>query len=244
MKPAHALLAAVLLSAAPAALAAPGPIEIAVADPSRPAEDKARDADRKPAEMLAFAGVKPGMTVIDLMPGGGYFSRLFADVVGPKGKVIGLVPEEMMKFPNAAERLKAVSAGHDNIEVKAVPLLNLPIKGTADVVWTSQNYHDLHNTPNLDLVAFNKQVFAALKPGGVYVVLDHAAAAGTDIGSTNTVHRIDPAIVKREVLAAGFVFDGESKVLYNPADDHTQNVHSGAIRGHTDQFIYRFRKAK
>ena len=127
---------------------------------------------------------------------------------------------------------------------KAGSLLPQPEMDPAvsDIAWTSQNYHDLHDIPGADLVGFNKQIYANLKPGGLYIILDHAAAAGSGLRDTNTLHRIDPAVVKQEVTAAGFVFVSENKVLANPADDHTLKVFDPAIRGHTDQFIYKFRK--
>ena len=109
-------------------------------------------------------------------------------------------------------------------------------------MWTSQNYHDLHNIPGLDVVAFNKVIYASMRPGGVYVILDHSAPAGSGATTTKTLHRIDPAVVRQEVEAAGFKFDGESKVLANSADPRTANVFDPSIRGHTDQFILRFRK--
>jgi predicted methyltransferase len=121
----------------------------------------------------------------------------------------------------------------------------LALPTPADVIWTAQNYHDLHLTRfNLDVAKVNKAVFAALKPGGYYIVLDHAAPAGTPINSANTVHRIDPAIVRSELEAAGFVFVAESKLLRTDKDDYTKNVFDPALRGHTDQFIYKFRKPR
>ena len=111
----------------------------------------------------------------------------------------------------------------------------------ADIVFTAQNYHDLHNIPNFDMAAFNKSVFNALKPGGEYIVLDHVALPG-DPNVTHTLHRIDPAVVRKEVEAAGFKFQRESKILANPADPHDKNVFDPSIRHHTDQFIYKFRK--
>ncbi|WP_217429613.1 class I SAM-dependent methyltransferase [Sphingomonas bacterium] len=245
----HRFLAAVLLAAAPlGAGAAPpsikAPIEAAIADPARPPEDVARDADRKPAEMLRFAGVKPGMTVVDLLPGGGYFTRLFADVVGPTGKVIAYAPDEMLKSQKAIDRLDGLATGHANVQAYHDKLMDPPPPAATDIAWTAQNYHDLHNLAGVDLVAFNKMIYANLKPGGVYVILDHAAKAGSGIADTDTLHRIDPAVVKREAIAAGFVFDGESKVLANPADDHMLKVFDPALRGHTDQFLYRFRKPR
>lgn len=238
-----ALLAAV---AAPAVHAAPPGIAAAIADPARPAEDRARDADRKPAEMLRFAGVRPGMTVVDLMPGGGYFTRLFAAAVGPAGTVYAYVPDEMIaRNPEKGiQRLNALAEGHPNVKPLHDPLMSPTPPNLADIVWTSQNYHDFHDIPGVDVAAFDKLIYNSLKPGGVFVVLDHAAPAGSGLAATNTTHRIDPATVRAEVTSAGFVYDGESKVLANPADDHTLKVSDPAIRGHTDQFVYRFRKPK
>jgi predicted methyltransferase len=211
----------------------------------RPDADIARDAARKPADMIAFAHVVPGAKVVDIMAGGGYFTRVFSNAVGSGGHVTAIVP------PSSAERdpvsAKSITdlasdASYGNISV--LPGLNDPsLSGNIDVAWTSQNYHDLHNfLPPEGVMGFNKAVFAILKPGGIYVVLDHAAVAGSGTAATNTLHRIDPAVVKAEVVAAGFVFDGESKVLANPADAHTALVFDPSIRGKTDQFVYRFRK--
>jgi predicted methyltransferase len=238
-----------LILAVPAAYAAPpdDAIAAAVADPSRPAADRDRDAQRKPADMLAFAGVKPGMTVLDMLPGGGYFTRLFSSAVGPTGKVFAYVPDESLaRSPKALDAVTAIAAepAHKNVAPVHDPLMQPGPENTLDLVWTSQNYHDLHNNPQVDLVAFNKLVYRSLKPGGVYVVLDHSAAAGSDPSVTKTLHRIEAATVRKEAEAAGFRFDGESKVLANPADPRTNNVFDPSIRGHTDQFILRFRKPK
>ena len=220
-------------------------IASAVADPARPATDRDRDAERKPAEMLAFAGVKPGMVVVDLMPGGGYFTRLFSDAVGPSGRVIALVPDEVLKRSDRAlTTINAVAAepGRSNVTVQHNPLMASEPNNVADIIWTSQNYHDFHGMPGVDMVAFNKLMFRMLRPGGTYVVLDHAAAPGSGATHTNDLHRIDPATVRSEAEAAGFIFDGESKAVANPADPHTAKVFDPSIRGHTDQFVYRFRK--
>ncbi|HWI86043.1 MAG TPA: methyltransferase [Sphingomonas sp.] len=236
---------ALLLAAAPTHGAAPSASAAAIADTTRPAADRDRDAERKPAEMLAFAGIKPGMVVVDMLPGGGYFTRLFSTAVGPTGKVIAYVPDEM--YANRPKALDAVTAisnepAHKNVVPSHDPALSTGPSGVVDVIWTSQNYHDLHNMPGLDLVAFNKARYNMLRPGGVYIVLDHAAPAGSGTADTNTTHRIDPAIVRKEMEAAGFKFDGESKVLANPADPRTAKVFDPSVRGHTDQFILRFRK--
>jgi predicted methyltransferase len=222
----------------------------AVADKGRPEVDTKRDADRKPAEMLEFAGVKQGQTVVDLIPGGGYFTRIFSKTVGPKGTVyaVGGPPrpsqDPSKPAPTPAQDTIAADANYSNVKSIHAPLaggLSIPTK--ADLVWTSQNYHDVKNVPNIDMLAFDKAIFDSLKPGGVFIVLDHVANPDT-ANATSTVHRIDPAVVKKEVEAAGFKYEGESTVLRNPADDHTQRVQETVIRGKSDQFIYKFRKPK
>jgi len=222
----------------------------AVADKARPEADTKRDADRKPAEMLEFAGVKQGQTVVDMLPGGGYFTRLFSKAVGAKGTVYAVSgpprpPQDPTKPPpTPAIDVLAADPNYSNVKSIHAPLaggLSLPTQ--ADLVWTSQNYHDIKNVPNVDIVTFDKTVFNALKPGGVFIVLDHVANPDTP-NPTSTLHRIDPAVVKKEAEAAGFKFEGESSVLRNPSDDHTIRVTEGAIRGKTDQFIYKFRKPK
>jgi len=228
----------------------PAYITAAVADSGRPAEDKERDANRKPAETVLFAGVKPGSIVVELVPGKGYFTRIFSKVVGPKGKVYAVSPPRRPNAaadapdPSAATKAIAADPGYSNVVVRTAKLPALNVSIPADVVFTAQNYHDVHNVPNIDLPAFNKTVFDALKPGGVFIVVDHAAAEGSGARDTSTLHRIDPATVKSEVTAAGFEFVGESKVLANAQDDHAAKVFDPAIRGKTDQFIYKFRKPK
>ena len=237
---------AALLMGGTAYAKAPAYIAAAVADSHRPAEDTARDADRKPAEMLAFAGIKPGDVVVDLIPGKNYFSRLFAAAVGPTGHVYSF---EAGEFDDAFKsRNITVPSGtlqdYPNDTFIHASIAKLPIPQMADVVWTSQNYHDLHDkfTGPVDIAAFNKAVYAALKPGGVFIVLDHVAQPGSGLRDTDTLHRIDPAVVKKEVTEAGFKFVGESKVLRNPKDPHDKLVFDKSIRGHTDQFVYKFRK--
>lgn len=237
--------------AACAALSGPdntAAITAAVADTTRPAADTERDADRKPAETLAYIGVKPGDKVADYLAGGGYFTRLFGDVVGPAGHVYAVIPKEVTAFPKAAKSiadLQAWAEVHRNTSVVVAPALEaLQYPEALDLFWISQNYHDLHDKfmGPVDIAAFNRAVYAALKPGGVYVVLDHVAAKDSPADVTETLHRIEPETVRREVEAAGFKFEGESSILANPADPHSANVFDKSIRGHTDQFIYKFRK--
>ncbi|WP_404711677.1 class I SAM-dependent methyltransferase [Sphingomonas sp. MMS24-J13] len=241
---AAATIGLLLACTAPAATPSPA-IAAAIADPARPASDKARDDERKPAEMLAFAGIKPGMVVLEMMPGGGYFTRLFSDMVGPKGKVMAYVPDEFLtKSTRAIDGVTALSkeSGRENITVEHDPLMQPGPDNLIDVAWTSQNYHDFHNLPGIDMVAANKVLFRMIRPGGTYIVLDHSAPAGSGAANTQDLHRIDAALVRQEVEAAGFVFDGESKVLANPADTRTVKIFDPSIRGHTDQFVLRFRK--
>ncbi len=242
----------VLMMMAPGALAAapkvPAYIAAAIADPDRPATDTKHDADRKPAETVAFTGMKPGEKVADLVPGAGYFTRIFSKVVGPKGYVYVYMPSDIdaiyKKYnltvpPPADPHFSNVSYIHAPVAKFVTPEL-------LDIVWTSQNYHDFHDKffGPADVAAVNRAIYDSLKPGGLYIVLDHVAEAGSGLRDTDTLHRIDPAQVKKEVLAAGFVFAGESKILHNPADDHSKIVFDPSLRGKTDQFIYRFRKPR
>ena len=215
------------------------------AAPARPAEDVARDAARKPREMVAFAEVKPGQKVVDLIPGGGYFTRVFSIAVGEGGTVYAAAPPANSPDAQPAAAKIAAEPGYGDVKVLSIPAGGLQPPEPVDAIFTAQNYHDLHlKRLNLDVAAVDKSFFNALKPGGVLVVVDHAAAAGAPIETADTLHRIDPAIVKRELEAAGFALEAESDVLRNPADPKTANVFDPAIRGKTDQFVMRFRKPK
>jgi predicted methyltransferase len=248
---AASMIAAVGLSASQAnAAKVPDVIAAAVADTNRPETDRQRDANRKPAETLAFVGVKPGDQIAELLPGSGYFTRIFSKIVGPSGHVCALVPAPLPNAPpdapDFAARVKAIAADakYSNVSVVVEPFSELKTPEPVDLIWTSQNYHDLHNFPGLDVGVFNQLVFEALKPGGVYLILDHAAEPGSGIRDTATLHRIDAEIVKKEVLAAGFVFVGGSELLRDPGDPHTVKVFDPSVRGKTDQFVLKFRKPK
>ena len=204
---ATALLGFTAVTATLAADAIPAYVKAAVDDAARPDADRSRDAKRKPAETLAWAGIKPGDKVGDMLPGGGYFTRLFSKVVGPKGVVYALPPAAPANAPagapDFAAAVKKIAEDPQFANVR-VGDMNTPPAEKLDVAWTSRNYHDLHNRPNADLAAFNKQVFDSLKPGGTYIVIDHAAAKGTGATATQSLHRIDAELVKTEVTAAGF----------------------------------------
>lgn len=226
------------------AIAAPnkaGPFQSVLADPIRPPEDVARDADRKPAALLSFAGVRPGMTIVELAPGGGYFTRILTGAVGPKGHVYSLTGR-----PSAA--LEALAQKRPNLTVVQASAGTIPVQAHVDMVWTTQNYHDFKNvklpTGEDAAQAYDAAAFKVLKPGGTYFIEDHEAAPGADATQTSTLHRIEDVVVKREVEAAGFKLVGESNILRNPADPHTAKVTDPVIRGKTDQFILKFRKPR
>jgi len=273
----HPLLSAALLSllvgspfASALAQTIPGYVTAAINDKSRPASDMMRDTARKPAESVAFSGIKPGDKVADFIAGGGYFTRIFSKVVGPQGHVYATVPGGGMMMGGATampmgpasgmpmasgaampmmgggagDPLKAMAAdpAYANVTVLTEPASKLVVPEPLDVVWTAQNYHDLHNPGAYhadDIAVFNKSVFDALKPGGVFLVIDYASAPGAGFTQTGTLHRGDPEAEKAEILKSGFVFDGESKALARPNDPHTMRAHE-----QDDQFILRFRKPK
>ncbi len=212
----------------------------AVADPGR-AEDAKNDDRRKVAEVVAFSEAKPGDRVLELIPGGGYFTRVFSKVVGPQGRVYAVWPTEYDESP---DKVKAIAAEYGNVDLLLQPAAKLTAPQPVDVVFTSQNYHDYPDKfmGPTDPALLNKAVFAVLKPGGLYVIVDHSAEAGSGLRDTDTLHRIDEATVKQQVLAAGFEYVGASDVLRNPSDDRTRKVFDRSIRGHTDQFAYKFRK--
>jgi predicted methyltransferase len=212
----------------------------AFSQPAAPTVDPAWKAP----EVVEFIGLKKGDKVAEIVAG--RLTASFAQAVGPTGKVYALETAEVVKaHPDALVHMKELASQSPNVIVSADPV-GSPLPSGLDAVFIRQNYHDLYNKfmGPADVPAFNKAVFAALKPGGVYVVLDHAATAGSGISATDTLHRIDPARVKSDMLAAGFKLDGESSILANASDDHTKNVFDPSVRGHTDQFLFRFKKPK
>jgi predicted methyltransferase len=211
---------------------------------SSPSAAPTLDPAWKVPEVIAFIEVRQGDKVADIV--GGRLTASLARAVGPTGKVYAVETAEVVKVhPQVLDMMQSLSTQSPNVIVSEDPVASALPAGL-DAVVIRQNYHDLYDKfmGPADVPAFNKAVFAALKPGGVYVVLDHAAAAGSGISATDTLHRIDPARVKADVLAAGFKLDAESSILANASDDHTKNVFDPSVRGHTDQFLYRFKKPK
>jgi predicted methyltransferase len=214
---------------------------------TRPSADIERDAARKPAAMVRFSQIKSGQTVVDLLPGGGYFTRIFSQAVGPNGKVVALVSDQYAAvYPKARTDIEALAAepAYKNVEAAIRSLGNVGAANSVDRVFTAQNYHDLKGKalPPGTTDGINRAVFASLKPGGFYIIVDHSAAAGSGIRDVDSLHRIDAATVKAEVISAGFKFVDETKELSNKADDRTKAVFDPAIRGKTDQFVFRFAK--
>ena len=236
-----------LARAAPPAQAAPSPdIAAALADPARPAADRDKDDSRKAAEVAAFAGIKPGDKVADVFPGAGYFTRIFAKVVGPAGRVYGVV-----RAASKGSDALGADPAFPNIKIAAQPWDRFNPPEKLDVIFNSQFYHDLYN-PEYGaagggpegVARVNKAIFDALKPGGVYIVIDHAGRPGSGYSEMNTLHRIEEPVVKKGLTDAGFVLEAESDILRNPADPKSVPVFDPSIRGKTDQFMLRFRKPK
>ena len=204
----------------------------------------------KQAELIRFSRVEAGATVIDVYPGDGDWTRLFSDVVGPEGRVYSFVPAEVAHFKNdpvGLMRTLAKEPGRENVEVISADLVAMPQPTRpTDVLWLHLFYHDLHTalmqTNGATAAEFNRTVYKRLKSGGYYVIVDHATAAGVGMSSAQSLHRIDPATVRDEVEAAGFVLDAESTVLANKDDPHSIKVFDPSIKGETDRFAYRFVK--
>jgi len=242
-----ALLAssAIVLAAAPTA-----GMKAAVADSGRPAADTARDENRKPAEMLAFAGITPGKVVVDLLPGGGYFTRIFAKAVEPGGRVyayFGSQYDARLKTQgkDPDNQFADLKAAYKNLGVIHGPLVQFVTPEPVDVVWTSDNYHDMHNKSyDMDVAAVNKAIYKSLKPGGYYVIIDHRAAESTGDDVTENLHRIKESTTKKEVEAAGFKLVAEGDALHHPADDGTKKVFEADVKGKTDQFMLKFQKPR
>jgi len=223
----------------------------AVQNESRPEADRARDAGRKPAEVLEFLGIDRDMTVLDLFSGGGYYSEIMAAVVGPGGKVIAQTNEAYLQFVGDEFRDRYANDRLPNVEILMAENNELAIEaGSLDAVMMVLSYHDLFSDnpdqgwPLFDVPALLAEIRQGLKPGGIVGIIDHYAAAGTPTESGNTVHRIDPAIVIAGMEAAGFVLDEQSDILRNADDDYGKSVFDPELRGKTDRFVMRFRVAE
>ena len=208
----------------------------------------ARDKRDRIGEVLAFASIAPAEIVADFLPFRGYYTRLFAALVGVAGRAYAVVPEDLTRIERIAKgraEIAAFAAGEPTIELASGPVAQAgALPEPVDLFWISENYHDLHNAfmGPVDIGAFNAAVFAALKPGGRLIVIDHVAAKGAPPDVTEKLHRIEPVVARREIEAAGFKWDGQSDALANPADRHASSIFGRGIRYHTDRFIHWFRK--
>ena len=204
----------------------------------------------KLSELIQFAHVHAGSTIIDVYPGDGDWTRLFSDVVGPEGRVFSFVPAEVAHFKNdpvGKMQTLATEPGRENVEAVSADLVAMPeVTQNADVLWLHLFYHDLHTAlaqaKGATAAQFNRVVYEQLKPGGYYVIVDHAAAVGLGTSVAQSLHRIEPAAVREEVEAAGFVLDAESSLLAKSDDPHSIKVFDPSIKGETDRFAYRFLK--
>jgi len=243
------LIAALLLAAPLAAQTVPDPIARAVASPERSAKDRERDARDKPAELLTFAGLKPGMKVADVFGGGGYWSEILVRAVGPSGSVT--LVNNAPYFNYGQEDLKARFGDGRLKEVKrrVVETANMDLgREQFDLVVIYLSYHDIYwheeaaGWPRIDANRFLTQLHDALKPGGKLLLVDHAAVAGTGSSAASTLHRIDEAFTKKDIAGHGFLLEKSWHGLRNSADDHTKGVFDEAIRGKTDRFTHLYRR--
>ncbi len=246
------LLAFALASLASTASATPdatSPIAAAVASPARTADNMKLDESRKPAEVLEFFGLKPGMNAIDMFGANRYWSEIMAPVVGPYGSVVVWQPAQYMNDKRRTE-FAQFAARQPNVALISSPFEN-PLLGTDryDFLIMNMDYHDVYwqnperKIPRMDPDSWLRALYAAMKPGAVVGIIDHIASPNDDVRATvEKYHRIDPAVVKADFERAGFVLEGESDMLRNPADDHMLNVFDPQIRGKTDRFVFKFRK--
>jgi predicted methyltransferase len=228
----------------------PAAVDAAVADARRPQEQIMLDAARKPALSILFSHAKAGDRIADMMSGNGYFTRILSAIVGPRGRVYAYLPTEQIAHCAPAEIAGTQAIARDpsyrNVILLTGSLADFRMPEKLDLIWMSQSYHDLHDSflwP-ANVAALNKALFEALKPGGVFLIIDHVAAAGSGLRDTESLHRIDPIRMRNEIEAAGFVLEAQSDALRNPGDDHQRPIFDPSIRGRTDQVLMRFRKPR
>ena len=226
-------------------------IDAAITSTDRLPGDSAEDVWRKPKDVLTFLGIRPGMQVLDYFSAGGYYTELLSRIVGEHGQVIAYNNAGYLKFAKEKPQQRYGANRLANVAQLTTPPGELTVTpGSLDAALFVMSYHDLYWQPKndtewgtIDPAQSLMKLVAALKPGATVLVLDHVANAGGDTRATvDALHRIDPAVVRRDFEAAGLKFDAESMVLRHPADDHTKPVFDPSVQHQTDQFIYRFRK--
>jgi predicted methyltransferase len=228
----------------------PAIVEAAISDPRRPDDQVKLDVNRKPALSVLFSEAKAGDRIADVMSGNGYFTRILSGVVGPSGHVYAYIPTEQIAHCSPSEIVGTQAIVRDpsyrNVTLLTGSLADFHVPKKLDVIWMSQSYHDLHDAflGPANVAVLNKIIFDALKPGGIFLVIDHVAEAGSGLRDTETLHRIDPIRMEHEIEAAGFVLESQSDALRNIDDDHKRAIFDPNIRGRTDQVLFRFRKPK
>ena len=245
------LSATAITSAAVPARSSQGEIEAAVSDPRRSEADRVRDETSKPVEVLGFFGVEPGMWVLDLFSGGGYYSEILAYAVGSEGRVVAHTNDIYEKYQGKEISERYRDDRLPNVErlISNDPQLKLGSEAF-DMILMVLVYHDVYyisesnpKHPEIDRDRFFAQIHRALKPGGILAIVDHSAESGTGKNAAQELHRIDESFAKADIESAGFVFARKSNVLRNPDDDRTILVFDDRIRRKTDRFVYRFLKA-
>ena len=216
-------------------------INAALSSPQRPEGEQARDQARKPVPTLQFLGVEAGMTVVDVLAGGGWYTEVLSAAVGPQGKVYSQNPERMRERMGDAAKARADRLG--NVEVLyTADMTDFGLDGTVDFAITALNLHDAYNFGGEQAGKdFFKGVYKALKPGAVLGVIDHVGIAGQD---NKTMHRIEKSVAIELIKSAGFVIEAESDILHNPDDDHTRQIRDEALQRNTDQMLFKARKPK
>jgi len=214
-------------------------IKDALAAPDRTPEMTERDGWRRPGEVLMLSGVKPGSRVVEFSPYSYYYSTLLSNVIGAKGEL------HMYEMPHVAEQIgdagTKFAAAHPNVKYNAGDYNKMTFPRNVDVFFSVWSYHDMLLT-GVDMDVFHDKVFKAMKPGAIYLVIDHAATHGTETNDTGRFHRIDPGTLRGSIGAAGFELVEESRILENPQDDHKWSVHTDGKRDQTDQVVYKYRK--
>jgi predicted methyltransferase len=241
------LLASLALALPGGAHAKPSDYQAAIANKGRPADAVAMDADRKPAQILDFMGLKKGMRTIDVITGAGYYAEIMAQAVGPKGSVVAFEPANF--YARAKDKIDAMVGREPNVKL-VTDFAAAMAPNSYEFAMIHLNYHDFYwesekyGVPRTDPNQVLAALFAAMKPGGIVAVVDHVGPAGDTRAVVDKLHRIDPETVKADFLRAGFVLDGQSDLLRMAGDDHSKNVFDPAVKGKTDRFAFRFKKPK
>ena len=244
----RSLLVCALLAAVPA-WAAADVYQDAVMNKDRSAKDRERDARELPAEVLKFAGFKPGQKVADIFGGAGYYAELVSYVVGPQGQVLLLNNAPYHEFAKDGLKERFTEGRLPNVKRTTVESCNLRLgQAQFDGALIVMSYHDLYykdeGWPEIDAANFLDQVNRALKPGGALLIIDHAAKDGTGSSAAQDLHRIDEAFARKDIASHGFKYEGSFDKLRNPQDDKGVLVFNPAVRGKTDRFVHLYRKVK